>query len=124
MIELIGVVIGIVLTLFIFSYLLGDNPLYKIAVHILVGVSAAYAGLVVFQRVLVPIYVEIQTDINDVNSLVWYVPLFISFLLLLQRLPSIAWLSKIAVAFMIGIGAACFAGWSDPGHAMASSDVV
>lgn len=106
MIDLIGIIIGTVLTLFIFSYLLGDNPLYKIAVHILVGVSAAYAGLVVVRQVLTPIYFEIQANTNDVNGLVWYVPLFFSFLLLLQRLPSIAWLSKITVAFMIGIGAA------------------
>lgn len=106
MINLIGIVIGAVLTLCIYSYLAGDNPLYKIAVHILVGVSAGYAGVIVVQNVLMPIFREMQSNPNNVNGFVWYVPLFFSFLLLLQRLPSIAWLSKLAVAFMIGIGAA------------------
>lgn len=104
--SLVGLILGLVLTLFIYSYLLGDNPLYRIAVHILVGVSAAYAAVVVIQRVLLPIYLEIQANSGDVEGLVWYVPLFFSFLLLFQRLPSIAWLSKYTVAFMIGIGAA------------------
>ncbi|MEM7331152.1 MAG: hypothetical protein AAF490_03600 [Chloroflexota bacterium] len=106
MTELIGLIVGLVLTLFIFSYLIGDNPLYKFAVHILVGVSAAYSGLVIFQQVLVPIFREIQSDSGDLNGLVWYVPLFFSFLLLFQVLPQIAWLSKITVALMIGIGSA------------------
>ncbi len=106
MIDVIGLILGLVLTVFIFTYLVGDNPLYRLAVHILVGMSAAYAGIVVIQQVLVPIYREIQANSSDINGLVWYVPLFFSFLLLFQMLPPIAWLSKITVALMIGIGAA------------------
>lgn len=104
--EIIGVLLGLVLMLFVYSYLIGDNPLYKIAVHVLVGVSAAYAGIVVIRYVLTPIYNEIQADPSAPNSLVWFIPFFFSLLILLQRLPSVAWLSQFAVAFMVGIGAA------------------
>ena len=33
---------GAVLTLMVFSYLLGDNFLYRIAIHVFIGAAAAY----------------------------------------------------------------------------------
>ena len=42
------------LTLAIFSFLYGDNPFYKVAEALLVGVSAAYWMVVAFWDVLVP----------------------------------------------------------------------
>ena len=36
-IQALGVALGFVLTLMIYSYLLGDNPLYRLAVHVMVG---------------------------------------------------------------------------------------
>ena len=41
-------------TLAVFSFLYGDNPFYKIAESVLVGVSAAYWMVVAFWDVLVP----------------------------------------------------------------------
>ena len=41
-------------TLAIFSFLWGDNPFYKIAESVLVGVSAAYWMVVAFWDVIVP----------------------------------------------------------------------
>src|SRR5262249_23188398 len=38
----LGVWVGALLTLFIFSFLFRDNPLYKFAEHLFVGVSAGY----------------------------------------------------------------------------------
>ena len=43
-----------VLTLMIFSYLLGDNPLYRLALHIFVGVSVAYLFVLALQAVIIP----------------------------------------------------------------------
>jgi hypothetical protein len=40
--EIIGVWILVLMTLSILSYLYGDNPFYKTAEHIFVGVSAGY----------------------------------------------------------------------------------
>ena len=37
-----GVWVGALLTLFIFSFLYKDNPLYKLAEHLFVGISAGY----------------------------------------------------------------------------------
>ena len=40
--EIIGVWFLVLMTLSILSYLYGDNPFYKAAEHIFVGVSAGY----------------------------------------------------------------------------------
>ena len=35
--DIIGAVLGAVFTLMVLSYLLGDNPLYRLALHLFVG---------------------------------------------------------------------------------------
>lgn len=104
--ELFGLFIGLLLTLFIYSYVVGDNPLYRLAVHILVGVSAAYAAVVTVQQVLLPVMTQIRQNPTDQASLLWVIPLFFVLFLLLKRVPSLTWLGNSAVALLIGVGAA------------------
>jgi hypothetical protein len=104
--ELGGLLIGLILTLFIYSYLLGDNPLYRLAAHILVGVSAAYAAVVIVQQVLLPAYNQMRQEPAGNNLLLWFVPLLFALLLLLRRLSSLSWWSNNTMALLIGIGAA------------------
>ena len=54
MYELIGVWCVVLLTLSIFSYLYGDNPFYKAAEHIFVGVSAGYIFTITFWDTIWP----------------------------------------------------------------------
>ena len=42
--DLIAGWVSLVLTLMVFSYLLGDNVLYRLAIHVLVGVAAGALG--------------------------------------------------------------------------------
>ena len=53
-----GVWIAALLTLCIFSFLYKDNPFYKFAEHLFVGVSAGYYMILNFWTVLVPNLVE------------------------------------------------------------------
>jgi hypothetical protein len=53
-----GVWIAAALTLFIFSFLYKDNPLYKFAEHLFVGVSAGYIVVQQFWQVLFPNLIE------------------------------------------------------------------
>ena len=46
--AILGAWIAAFLTLGIFSYLYRDNPFYKIAEHVFVGVSAAYVAAISF----------------------------------------------------------------------------
>ncbi|PZR98080.1 MAG: hypothetical protein DLM69_09120, partial [Candidatus Chloroheliales bacterium] len=52
--QLIGTIVAVILTLMVYSYLIGDNPLYRLAQHIFVGVSVGYITLVVIYNVIVP----------------------------------------------------------------------
>lgn len=104
--NVVGMIIGLLLTLLIYSYVFGDNPLYRLAVHVLVGVSAAYAAVVMVRQVLIPVYQQLQSNPGSADNLIWYVPLFFAVLLLLQRLPTIGWLGNNTLALIIGIGTA------------------
>jgi hypothetical protein len=102
--ELAGLLLGFVLTLFVYSYIWRDNPLYRLAVHLLVGVSAAYAAVIVTQTVFLPIWEEINQP--AALSIAWIVPFFLAFLLLLKLIRPLAWLGNSAVALLVGVGAA------------------
>ena len=45
-------VAAFIFTLMILSYLIGDNPLFRAAVYIFVGVSAGYVAAVAFHQVI------------------------------------------------------------------------
>ena len=53
-IEIISALVGFLLTLMVFSYLIGDNPLFRIAVYLFIGVSSGYAATVIVHYVLLP----------------------------------------------------------------------
>ena len=52
--EMLGVWLTVLMTLSIFSYLYGDNPFYKAAEHIFVGVSAGYVFSLTFWDTIKP----------------------------------------------------------------------
>jgi hypothetical protein len=104
--ELAALLIGFILTLFVYSYLVGDNPLYRLAVHILVGVSAAYAAIIVLRQVILPVLFQIRLEPASSSSLFWLLPLLLAFFLLAKRLPLVGWLGNNTLALLVGVGAA------------------
>jgi len=108
--ENIGLLISLALTLMVLSYILGDNPLFKIAEHIFVGVSVGYAVLVAWHAVVAPAFFGISDVANPIEMLTTLPPLFLCFLLLFKVMPSqsntASALGSIALAFPVGVGAA------------------
>ena len=104
--ELISGVIGFILTLLIFSYLIGDNPLFRSAIYIFIGVSSGYAAVVVWHNVLIPkLFLPLASA--NANQLVFLgVPLILSVSLLAKLSPRISWLGSFAMAMLVGVGAA------------------
>jgi len=107
-IELISAFIGLILTLMVFSYLIGDNPLYRFAIYLFIGVSAGYAVTVVWHSVLVP---KLFAQLGDPNQLVLLVvPLILSISLLAKLSPRISGLGNLAMGILVGVGAAAAIG--------------
>jgi len=74
--ESIGLLLSLILTLMVFSYILGDNPLFKLAEHIFVGASVGYAVLVAWHLVIIPAFFQIAPDAESYNLLTNYRRLF------------------------------------------------
>ncbi len=110
--ELIGGVVGLVLTLLIFSYLLGDNALFRLAIHIFIGVAAAFAFLVAWYNVLWPqLFQPFWSWNRDWKTLILLiVPLLLSVLLLMKVTGRWSGLGSPIMAYLAGIGVAAALG--------------
>lgn len=112
--DLITGIISFLITLLILSYLIGDNPLFRVAVYIFVGVSAGYVAAVSIRQVLVPdllkpLYNGFLFGMS-VQSAILAVPLLLSGLLLMKAWPPLTRLGMPAMGFLVGTGAAVAVG--------------
>jgi hypothetical protein len=105
-IELLSALVGLLLTLMVFSYLIGDNPLFRVAVYLFIGVASGYAATVVWHNVLFPRLSQVLTGFNPLAIL----PLLFALSLLAKLLPRISWIGSFAMAVLVGVGAAAAIG--------------
>jgi hypothetical protein len=111
----VGLWLAAFFTLAVFSFLYRDNPFYKVAEAVLVGVSAAYWMVVGFWDVLVPnLLGKISPAMvqswampgltgPDATRNLWYlVPLVLGIMLLWGLAPRGAWIARWPLAFIIG----------------------
>ncbi len=104
--DLIAGVVAFLFTLMILSYLIGDNPLFRIAVYVFVGVSAGYVAIVAWWQVLWPdVVVPVLTGAPTQRALL-AVPILLSGLLLMKAWPSLTRLGMPAMGLLVGAGAA------------------
>ncbi len=103
-----GFWIGSLLTLGIFSYLYKDNAFYKFSEHLFVGVSASY---------WIATYYWTQIDTNlwgrlfpaqfphagHQQNLFYVIPLILGLFMLARMIPSIGWISRWSLAFIVGL---------------------
>lgn len=100
--EVAGLVVGAVLTLLIFSYLLGDNPLYRLALHLFVGALVGYSFGIVLRDVLLKMVLAQLL----IEPLAVVVPLVLGILLLFKGFPKQAYIGNFSVAYLVGVGTA------------------
>jgi hypothetical protein len=104
--DSIWVWMAALLTIMVYSYLLGDNPLYRLAEHVFIGSSVAYAVVVVIRGVLGPLLLVPLTSGETGEKILAVVPLVLGLLLWAKLKTSWAWLGNFSVAFLLGVGAA------------------
>jgi len=107
--DIIGVWSLVIMTLSILSYLYGDNPFYKAAEHIFVGVSAGYIFAItwwdqvwpnLFGR-LFPDYVDAGFEFDGL----YIIPLILGLFMFFRLIPSLSWLARISIGYIVGMAA-------------------
>ncbi len=89
-----------ILSLFIFSFLYRDNPLYKFAEHLLVGVSAGYYLAIYWHN---SIYPNIIAHLR-VGEYLYLFPLFLGLLYFAVFVPKYGYMIRWPIAFLLGAG--------------------
>ncbi|MEN3046948.1 MAG: hypothetical protein ABDH49_08260 [Candidatus Hydrothermales bacterium] len=113
------------LTLAIFSFLFKDNPVYKFAEHLFVGVSAGYYASIYWHNAILrfiirplsekfstlyykTVWPEILPDISTISAflsfVMYLVPLAFGLLFFSLLFPKYSWLTRYPIAFLMGIG--------------------
>lgn len=104
--DLIWGIVGFVLSIMIFSYLIGDNILFRFAVHLFIGVSAGVAAVMMLYQVIYPrLILPFLTGTSN-QMILTAVPLVLSVLLLFKVSPRSARVGSFSAAYLLGIGAA------------------
>ncbi len=110
--ELIGTIVAALLTIMVLSYLAGDNPMFRLAVHIFVGVAAGYAGAAAWHGVLRPALIE-PVRAGGLASLTnpqLIIPWVLILLLMLKVFPGTARAGGLPIAMLVGVAAAVTVG--------------
>ncbi|MGE5777555.1 MAG: hypothetical protein ACM33V_15125 [Chloroflexota bacterium] len=105
-IEITSAAIGLLLTVMVFSYLIGDSPLFRIAVNIFIGVASGYAAAVIVRQVFVPAFDLLQT--NNLYQQIFFslIPLLLGATVFAKLFPRTSWIGSFAIAMLVGVGAA------------------
>ncbi len=107
--------VGALLTFMIFSFLYKDNPFYKFAEHLFVGVSAAYWMVQGFWATLMPnlfgrlyppmVRFALPSIADNPARPLQIIPLIFGLLLLTRLVPRISVWSRLAMGLIIGFTA-------------------
>ncbi len=105
-----GVTFAAFLTLAVMSFLYRDNPFYKFAEHLYVGVSAAYAMSLGFWTTIVGnLFPRISEGLCNwfevpYTEFEWHflIPPALGIILLMRLSPKGGWISRWALAFIVG----------------------
>lgn len=105
--AVLGVWLGALVTFAIFSFLYKDNPLYKIAEQMFVGLSAGYWFVYTIYFILIPnLFDPLFQD--PVYNWIKIIPAALGIMMLLRLIPGIDWLSRYPIALVIGTTSGVF----------------
>ncbi len=98
----VGVIIAGILTLAIYSFLYKDNPVYKMAESLLIGLSVGYTLVIFWQSTLIDLLIN---PLFGQGKIILVIPLILGLAMFSRFSNSLSWLSRIPLSFMIGAGA-------------------
>ncbi len=113
----LGAVLAALLTLFILSYLIGDNPFYRLAASLFVGLTAGYAVVVALSNVIWPQMItpllnvwNAPESLNLTRTLLAVIAFVLSIILVFKLFASTTRPASCVTALMVGVGVAVAVG--------------
>lgn len=103
MLTTIGIWVAALLTLAIYSFLYKDNPVYKIAENIFVGVSAGYWAVVLWFNYAWPNLFE---PLIIRGNFIYLIPVVVGLMMFAPLIPKVSWLIRIPLTFTMGVAMA------------------
>ena len=105
--EIFGILVAAFLTFCIYSFLYRDNPFYRFAEYLFLGVSVGYFIVIMIYNGLIPFawdpfWKAVQE--REASGLVKLIPITIGLLFFARLIPEYAWLIRYPIAILIGIG--------------------
>lgn len=100
--DFIWMFVSFILTLMVFSYLFGDNSLFRFVSALFIGATTGYFFVILVFQVVLP---RLVAPILN-GSVITLIPLLLSGLLLLKLSPKLAKFGNISMAYLVGTGAA------------------
>jgi hypothetical protein len=114
--DLIALILPPLLTIMVLSYLIGDNPFFRIAMHLFIGLAAGYAGSIAWHNVLKPGLIDplFSAGLGGVFAppmiVTVIVPWVLILILILKFSPTTARFATLPMALLVGVGAAVIVG--------------
>ena len=111
MATIIWTTIGAILTLSVYSFLYKDNPFYKFAEHLVVGISAGYYLVIYYfnfiqPNVVAPVFqLRIGDEMIGLGSSAWWlalIPGLLGLLLYTRFFPKVGWVGRWSLGIYVG----------------------
>lgn len=91
--------ISAIMSLCILTFLYRDNPLYRFAEHVFVGVANGWAVTFYWHNILMPSLID---PLFRQGQLLYIIPFIIGLLYLTRFIPKVSWLVRIPIGITIG----------------------
>jgi len=106
----LGIITAVALTLAMYSFLYKDNPVFKIAENLFVGVAMGYWIIITWFNILKPdvyeqLIVPLFKDTGNAPQYIVIIPTILGVFMLLRFSNKLSWLSRWSFAFVVGLGA-------------------
>jgi hypothetical protein len=108
--DLIWGVVGLLLTVMIMSYLIGDNLFFRLAAYLLVGVTAGFLSVLIINQILWPYLLQPLIVGSWIQKFWILIPLALAVLLVISQFNKFASAGQVPLAFLAGLTAAITVG--------------
>lgn len=104
--DIVGIWLGAICTLAIYSFLYKENPFYRVFEYMFTGMAIGYGIVIFWFSFMLPQWWQPLTgqEGHKEFNFLWLFPFFLGFLYYFIYSKKRAWLAKIVIGFSLGIG--------------------